>query len=226
MQNEVKIIYKKIQKALISLIPENWKSIYLYASVINETGGEMYYYYFPKKIIKTRPINCYEVPDRFGINEDSYNNSLAKLYEYIKDLSRLSRPKWTNLTIVIENNIFTVEYHYNELIQSKYNDEQRRIVWLYKYLKTPIESLSQENRILIDSYKEETRIQPRIYTEKMETDDNNEEDSESNNTSYKLSYTPNKIDKDLKYSNKTDIIDNSNNDRTENNIIRNPFLKF
>ena len=83
MQNEVRKMYQKVQKLLISLIPENWKSIYLYASVINDKGGEMYFYYLPKKIIKTKPINCYEIPDRFGINENTYNNSLGKLYNYL-----------------------------------------------------------------------------------------------------------------------------------------------
>ena len=87
MQNGVKNIYAKIQKLLIGLVPENWKSIYLYASVLNGKNGEMYFYYFPKKIIKSKPINCYEVPDRFGIDDIAYTNGLKKLYNYIKLLN-------------------------------------------------------------------------------------------------------------------------------------------
>lgn len=200
MQNEVRKMYQKVQKLLISLIPENWKSIYLYASVINDKGGEMYFYYLPKKIIKTKPINCYEIPDRFGINENTYNNSLGKLYNYLKALREISRPKWTNATIVIENNIFTIEFHYNDLEHSKYNDEQRRTVWCYKYLGIPIESMNLSDRLLIEGYKEESKIKPIIHTEKIEN--GNKEDMQTNEDKSKEILTD------------------------EQNIIRNPFLKF
>ena len=163
MQNGVKKLYEKIQQTLISLIPENWKSIYLYASVFNGKNGEMYFYYYPKKIIKSNPINCYEVPNKFGIDEYKYNNRIKKLYSYIKALNDFANPKWTNLTIIIENNTFTVKYYFNDLINSPYNDEQRRIIWSYKYLHTPIESLSIKDRALIETYNEKAR--PLIYTE-------------------------------------------------------------
>ncbi|MBR3133856.1 MAG: DUF600 family protein [Clostridia bacterium] len=165
MQNGVKKLYGKIQKTLISLIPENWKSIYLYASVINGRNGEMYFYYYPKKIIKSKPINCYEVASKFGIDETKYNRRLKKLYEHIKELNTYAFPRWTNITIIIKNNTFTIEYKYNRLVNSHYNDEERRIIWCYKYLNTPIESLSIKDRALIDTYKEDSDIKPTIYTE-------------------------------------------------------------
>ena len=33
--------------------------------------GEMYFYYFPKGIIKKKPVNCYEIPSLFDIDEDA-----------------------------------------------------------------------------------------------------------------------------------------------------------
>lgn len=165
MQNGVKRLYGKIQKLLIGLVPENWKSIYLYASVLNGKNGEMYFYYFPKKIIKTRPVNCYEVPNKFGIDEMEYNNGLKKLYSYIKGLNDFSFPRWTNVTIIIENDVFTIEYKYNDIIKSPYNDEQRRLVWSNKYLKIPIESLSITEKALIETYNEEAPIKPIVYSE-------------------------------------------------------------
>ena len=83
MQNEVNVLYKKIQSILITLVPENWKTICLYASVINR---EMYFYYYPKKILKTNPINCYDIPKKFGIDEEQYNKELKKLYMYIQQI--------------------------------------------------------------------------------------------------------------------------------------------
>lgn len=59
--SEEKEIYLQIQKKLFYIIPEKWESIYLYASVIEEPQkrptGEMYFYYFPKGIIKKKAVN-------------------------------------------------------------------------------------------------------------------------------------------------------------------------
>lgn len=163
-KGEVQKIYKEIQNILFSLIPEKWESIYLYASVI-KGRGEMYFYYFPKRtILKTKPINCYEVAQKFGIDEEQYNIYLSKLYEKIKELNNLSSRKWTNLTISIVNCLFTVEYHFNDLIHSLYTDEQRHIYWEYKYLHTPIESMSKQNQIFVRFYEEKGE-KPLIYTE-------------------------------------------------------------
>lgn len=163
-KGEVQKIYKEIQNILFSLIPEKWESIYLYASVI-KGRGEMYFYYFPKRtILKTKPINCYEVAQKFGIDEEQYNILLSKLYEKIKELNNISLRKWTNLTISIVNCLFTVEYHFNDLIHSLYTDEQRHIYWEYKYLHTPIESMSKQNQIFVRFYEEKGE-KPLIYTE-------------------------------------------------------------
>lgn len=167
MQDGVKKLYGKIQKLLISLVPENWRSIYLYASVINGKNGEMYFYYYPKKIIKTNPVNCYEVPNKYGIDDESYNKGLKKLYSYIKQLNSFSFPRWSNITIIIKDNTFTAELRYNNIVNSPYSDEQRRLLWSYKYLQIPLESLSLGDRILIETYKDECEIKPTIYTEPL-----------------------------------------------------------
>lgn len=167
MQSEIEGIYNKIENLLIKLIPENWKSIYLYASVLKNRRGEMYFYYFPKKIIKTNPVNCYQVPDKFGIDERSYNESLAMLYGMIQDLQILMLPRWTNITISIEKDVFTIEYHYNNIEQSRYSDEERRIVWGAKYLGIPKESMNLKEKSLVETYNERSRIKPTIYSERI-----------------------------------------------------------
>ena len=162
-KNEAKKLYQEIQKILFRLIPEKWERLYLYASVINGRG-EMFFYYFPKKIFKAKPVSCYEVANKFGINENQYNMILSQLYEKIKLLNNLSARKWTNITISIVNCLFTVEYHFNDLIHSLYTDEQRHIYWEYKYLHTPIESMSKQNQIFVRFYEEKGE-KPLIFTE-------------------------------------------------------------
>ena len=72
----IKDLYSEIRKCLFYMIPEKWESIYLYASVIQrdngEETGEMFFYYFPKSIIKRNPINVYQIPQKFNLNEDEY----------------------------------------------------------------------------------------------------------------------------------------------------------
>ena len=176
-KNEAKKLYQEIQKILFRLIPEKWESLYLYASVINGRG-EMFFYYFPKKIFKAKPVSCYEVANKFGINENQYNMILSQLYEKIKLLNNLSARKWTNITISIVNCLFSVEYNYNDLIHSKYTDEQRHIYWEYKYLHTPIESMSKQNQNLVRYYEEEN-IKPTIYTEGIYIEKNESKTIES-----------------------------------------------
>lgn len=165
MQKGVKGLYEKIQKLLTELIPESWKEIYLYASSVRGRKGEMYFYYYQKKIIKTKPINCYEIAYKFGIDEEKYNEALAKLYDYIKQLNNYMNPKWTNITIIIKNNVFSIQYNYNDLIHSKYNDDQRRILWGYKYLHIPLESMNVAERIFVENYKPEPSLEPTVYSE-------------------------------------------------------------
>lgn len=164
MQSEIKKRITDIRASLIKMIPEKWESIILYASVIEERKGEMFFYYYPKKLIKTNPINCYEIPDKFGLNEEVYSKGLKDLYDQIKALRAFAKPKWTNITILYKDGYFTIEFHYNDLMHTRYTDDQRRIVWTHKYLNIPLESLDVKDQALIKSYKEETNLQPTILT--------------------------------------------------------------
>ena len=83
-------IYVEIQNQLFYLIPEKWSKICLYASVIKQLNnletGEMFFYYFPKGMLKKNPVNVYEVPTKFNVNEKDYLVLVDKLYETIKKL--------------------------------------------------------------------------------------------------------------------------------------------
>ena len=148
----------KIQSLIFSLIPEKWENIYLYASVItteaNFPTGELFFYYLPKGILKKKPINVYEVPNRFNINEEQYLNVVKELYDCIKDLKQdfydTEQDLWTNLTISINNIKFIVEFNYDKLPLNQEENEINRMIWRYKYLGLGGEK-KEEQRIL-DEY--------------------------------------------------------------------------
>ena len=73
---KIKEIYEDIQRKLLYMIPEKWETLYLYSSIIDvnieETTGELFFYYIPKGIFRKNPVNVYEIPSKFNIDENQY----------------------------------------------------------------------------------------------------------------------------------------------------------
>ena len=179
MPNTAKLrsIYSKIQTQLFYMIPEKWDKIYLYASVIEKANdmkkGEMFFYYYPKGILKKNAINSYEVPSKFNVDENAYIKLADELYNTIKllrkEFEKEEKP-WTNLTIYIENLKFHIEYDYEDLLSSPYSSYDRHIIWKYKYLNFPVERLSKRDRKMLEEYLVEEQFQNKDtekYTEGM-----------------------------------------------------------
>ena len=169
MLNTAKLrsIYSKLQTQLFYMIPEKWDKIYLYASIIEKTNkiqtGEMFFYYYPKGILKKNAINVYEIPIKFNIDENEYMKLVNKLYETIKLLRKEFESEnerlWTNLTISIENLKFHVEYNYEDLLSSTYSNYDRHIIWQYKYLDYPMERLSKRDKQMLEQYLLEEKFE-------------------------------------------------------------------
>ena len=158
-------LYVDIQNQLFYMIPENFEKIYLYAAIMDQVHGmpigEMYFYYFPKGILKKNPVNVYEIPNKFNIEDDVYSKLVNKLYECIKLLREEAvssgQKAWTNITISIENLNFSIEYSYEDLSRSPYSNYERHIIWRYKYLQTDIHSYNKKERMLIEKYLNEEK---------------------------------------------------------------------
>lgn len=159
---EEKVIYSEIQKKLFYIIPEKWESIYLYTSIIDvpigKPKGEMYFYYFPKGIIKKKPVNCYEIPSLFDIDEEEYSKFIADLYNTIKSLRdsliKHRRKVWSNIIISIENYQFKIEFGYENLNSFPFNSYERHIIWRYQYIDKDIELYQKKDRQIIERYQE------------------------------------------------------------------------
>lgn len=161
-----KSLFSEIQKKLFYIIPEKWQSIYLYASVIDsenkKTTGEMFFYYIPKGIIKKKPINGYEIPNLFNIDEEEFSKLITDLYNAIKKLRIISikakKKRWTNINISIENNKFRAEYGFEDLKNSIYDSYERHVIWRYNYFDQELDSLSKKDKKIINKYIENNRL--------------------------------------------------------------------
>lgn len=176
--SELRKIYSELQKQLFYLIPEKWDKIYLYASVEERMPGfetgELFFYYFPKGILKKNPVNVYEIPNKFSLNEDQYIKLVEKLFLLIKKIRSVFQEKnhrlWSNLTIRIEGLKFEIEYNYEDLTLSQYSNEDRHIIWRYNNLNLPYEAFTKSEKKIIKRYINETiyfRPDIETYTESI-----------------------------------------------------------
>ena len=158
---QIKEMYEEIQRKLLYLIPEKWESIYLYSSVIEdgkkEPTGELFFYYIPKGIFRKNPVNVYEVPSKFNIDENQYLELAQKLYDDIKQLReefKRTTPgeMWSNLTISITNMKFRAEYSYEDLVNNAFNSYERHVIWRYKYLGIGPEQVSKKDKDILYRY--------------------------------------------------------------------------
>lgn len=159
------------------MLPERWEAIYLYASVIQHAKletGEMFFYYIPKSVIKKKPVNVYEIPSKFNIEEDNYLKLCDGLYSRIKDLReemiKIGEKPWTNLTISIEKTNFKVEFRYENLSHSQFSSSDRHLVWQYEYLDRPLNSYNKKEKDIIKNLLTQRNIldnEVQIYKENL-----------------------------------------------------------
>ena len=77
---------------------------------------------------------------------------------------------WSNITIKLVGIKFEIEFHYENLTNSKYSSTERHIIWKYNYLGLPLESFNRKERKLISNYLDEYVIdigESETYTESI-----------------------------------------------------------
>lgn len=167
----LKMAHEEVQKKIFLMLPEKWDRLYLYASIIDHFNklqtGEMFFFYYPKGLLKKKPVNVYEVPVKFNIDEKQYFKLAEDLYDAIKKLREecvgYGEKAWTNVTISFENLKYRAEYGHEELAYSEEDINARHVIWVYKYLHTPYESFSKDERKIIDDYLSTAKADTNVY---------------------------------------------------------------
>lgn len=170
--------YKQIQDNLFEMIPESWKTIFLHTSFLDIPNqipkGEFFVYYVPKGILKRKPVNCYEIPSLFDIDEEDYSRLIMSLYNVIKLLRdsyrKFRKLKFTTIDIVVSNKKFTVKYGFEDLLNSAYSSEERHLIWRYNNLHIDLDSLNKKDREILEYYIQESRVSLPKKEEIVETE--------------------------------------------------------
>ena len=216
---EIKQIYTGIQHQLNNLIPEKWESIYLYASVVKQLNNlerwEMYFYYIPTGLLKKNPINVYEIPSKFNVDEDEYLELVDNLCNTIKKLRKEYRNSyqkdWTNVVIAIKDEQFLIEYNNDNLAKSKYTSKDRHLIFKHKYLNIPVQNFPKKERKIIENFLENEEykmIYDRYFEFIPKENVHNYIEYEKDGKSVEDLYTTPVLAESTKKSNFTDILKN------------------
>ena len=170
--------YIKIQDHLFEMIPESWKTIFLHTSFIDIKNqipkGEFFVYYIPKGILKRKPVNCYEIPSLFDIDEEDYSRLIMSLYNVIKLLrdsyAKLKKEKFTTIDMICSNKKIAVKYGFENLLNSQYSPEERHLIWRYENLQIDLDSLNKNDRKVLEYYIQEARVSLPKKQEIVETE--------------------------------------------------------
>ena len=170
--------YMQIQDHLFEMIPESWKTVFLHTSILDIPNqipkGELFVYYIPKGILKRKPVNCYEIPSLFDIDEEGYSRLIANLYNIIKNLRdsyrKFRKQKFTTLDIICSNKKFIIKYGFEDLLNSSYSSEERHLIWRYENLQIDLDSLNRNDRRILEDYIQEARVSLPKKEEIVETE--------------------------------------------------------
>ena len=174
---KIRELYEDIQKKLFYMIPEKWDKLFLYTSVVENSGeyqtGELFFYYIPKGILRKNPVSVYEIPNKFNLDENEYLRLVDILYSEIKVLReefKRADPReiWSNITISIQNSKFKVEYGYEDLQNNEYSSYERHIIWRYKYLGIGPEQVNKEDRAILKRYFSEPKTLKELKKEEYD----------------------------------------------------------
>lgn len=171
---KIREIYEDIQKTIFYMIPEKWDELYLYSSIIDDSNssekGELFFYYVPKGIFKKKPVNVYEIPSKFNLDETEYLQLVELLYDKIKELRQVFRKSdlqeiWSNVTITIQNLKFRVEYNYENLERSDFNSYERHVIWRYNNLGIGPEQVNKDEKQILKRYLSgpKTLVRKEVY---------------------------------------------------------------
>lgn len=204
----LKMAHDNVQKNIFLMLPEKWDRLYLYASVIdhfnNLQTGEMFFYYYPKGVLKKRPINVYEVPMKFNIDEKQYFRLADDLYEAIKKLrieciNNKEKP-WTNVTISMEKLKYKAEYGYEELSYDENVVNDRHAIWSYKYLDMPYNSFNRKEREAIDNYLKQEKEDTYIFEAPLYTKETGKELDSISHLEKKMSFVTEEKIQEMEYA--------------------------
>ncbi|MCC2529340.1 antitoxin YezG family protein [Bacillus halotolerans] len=128
--------YLQITDVIGKIIPADWTKVVLYAEILD--GSREVYFFFQTQE-NDEYIYSHDIPEQFQVSKKIYTELLIDLQELFKQLHnefKENNPEaWTNLTLNLESNgTFSIDYDYEDVIESTLDEYQRQMIWEYNNL--------------------------------------------------------------------------------------------
>ena len=122
-----------IANKLQVILPQNWNKVVFYAEITDDSY-EMFYYVYT--LDSDKPIQCYDLPDKYVIDEEQIDSVFDELFEPLRDernqLVLEGKDAWTNYTLTFsDDGSFKVDYDFTSLTDGGY---EYRKTWKQKYI--------------------------------------------------------------------------------------------
>lgn len=130
--SQMEELYQQIADAIIGMIPEEWGWIKLYTEYWDGYYAS-YFFYAPSR--GGEPVYCLDIPDRFEVDEELFNQLKESLYNQQKSLwmQFAGQEPWTNLTLTLTiGGNMKMEYGYEDLSGLDPIEKQQR--WEAKHV--------------------------------------------------------------------------------------------
>ncbi|PZT55553.1 immunity protein YezG family protein [Paenibacillus silvae] len=154
MEKKMNELYRTIAEIIDRMIPVQWEDFYFNEEVENGEGG-VFFFFKPEN--ESEYIYSLEIPGRYNVNSDEYDQLENKLFEVTNDLKNLflddGQDPWFSMTMKLTSEgKLSVVYDYTKWGESTFGPSERLEYWESKYLGHMPEE--EEDRIRIEKMKD------------------------------------------------------------------------
>ncbi|MFH0348173.1 antitoxin YezG family protein [Bacillus vallismortis] len=133
---KMEVLYQKIAEQINDMIPSEWSKVVLYAEILDGSREVYFFFQIPEN---DEYMYSHDIPEQFQVSKKIYTELLLHLQELFKQLHnefKENNPEvWTNLTLNLESNgTFSIDYDYEDVIESILDEYQRQMIWEYNNL--------------------------------------------------------------------------------------------
>ncbi|WP_261131503.1 antitoxin YezG family protein [Bacillus sp. Marseille-Q3570] len=147
----INYLYQEIANTILSMIPDEWDKIYLFAEV-HEEFSQIFFYYFNSNGDLIYSLN---IPEVYNLDEGSQDELEFKLGTHVNELWNVYKDSelgdWSIMTFILnKNGDFKTEFEYVDPDES--DAYENAVIWKYKYLG--IEASSNRGKEILNKIRD------------------------------------------------------------------------
>lgn len=136
MEKKMNDLYRIIAETIDQMIPVEWAEFYFNGEVENGEGGVFFFF---KPINVDDYVYSLDIPNKYNINSNEYNQLENRLFKTTNDLKNIflenGQEPWFSITMKLTSEgKLHIEYDYTKWGESNFGPSDRLEYWESKYL--------------------------------------------------------------------------------------------